>query len=378
MEVKHQRTASPPAQEQRCRGIQREVRVYDLNVARGTSCCQPKVEQAAGERDLRPIDDVDRCRRVLGGSDHDSAGLRKLLEQGAVVAVEAPQRGWKPAHTEHQDRWAARSRASRSRQRSAVSVCSCVVLESDGVANAPRASAAPCRARRRGRHSGVVCRSGYVVLSRYRGQCLCSGGANDRCKESNGRPQARLPSPDFFIVGHQKCGTTALYLMLRSHPQIFMSAVKEPRFFATDQRSRRCASRDAGRLRGVHVRSRRYLSLFAAAGDERRVGEASGQYLRSRTAASGIAALQPAARIIAILREPASFLRSFHLQMVSSRVETETDFQTAIARERDRRAGRRIPRSCHNREALLYSDHVRYVEQLRRFYAAFPRSRCWC
>ncbi len=184
-----------------------------------------------------------------------------------------------------------------------------------------------------------------------------------------GVSQARLP--DFFIVGHQKCGTTALYLMLRSHPQIFMSAVKEPRFFATDQRSRRAPRGNRPSARSPRT-IEAYLSLFSAAGDERRVGEASGQYLRSRTAASGIAALQPAARIIAILREPASFLRSFHLQMVSSRVETETDFQTAIARERDRRAGRRIPRSCHNVEALLYSDHVRYVEQLRRFYAAFP------
>ncbi len=184
-----------------------------------------------------------------------------------------------------------------------------------------------------------------------------------------GASQARIP--DFFIVGHQKCGTTALYLMLRSHPQIFMSTVKEPRFFATDHRSRR-TRRGAPPVAQRPQTLDAYLSLFAAAGDERRVGEASGQYLRSRTAASGIAALQPAARIIAILREPASFLRSFHLQMVSSRVETETDFQTAIAREGDRRAGKRIPRSCHNREPLLYSDHVRYVEQLRRFHAVFP------
>ena len=43
--------------------------------------------------------------------------------------------------------------------------------------------------------------------------------------------------PDFFIVGHHKSGTTALYEMLRSHPQIFMPAVKEPRFLASDMRA---------------------------------------------------------------------------------------------------------------------------------------------
>src|SRR5580693_6355814 len=45
--------------------------------------------------------------------------------------------------------------------------------------------------------------------------------------------------PDFFIVGHAKCGTTALYEMLRRHPQIFMpeykaGAGKEPWYFARD------------------------------------------------------------------------------------------------------------------------------------------------
>ncbi len=44
--------------------------------------------------------------------------------------------------------------------------------------------------------------------------------------------------PDFFVVGHQKSGTTALYEMLRSHPEVFMPTLKEPRFFATDLRSR--------------------------------------------------------------------------------------------------------------------------------------------
>src|ERR1700739_2766750 len=44
--------------------------------------------------------------------------------------------------------------------------------------------------------------------------------------------------PDFSIVGHEKCGTTALYLMLSRHPQIFMPKMKEPRFFSPELRSR--------------------------------------------------------------------------------------------------------------------------------------------
>lgn len=175
--------------------------------------------------------------------------------------------------------------------------------------------------------------------------------------------------PDFFIVGHQKCGTTALYMMLKGHPQIFMPDNKEPRYFATDLRSRFAPrSPKTKRLRTLDG----YLSLFSEASPEQLVGDASPQYLRSRAAPKGIADLRPDARVIAILREPASFVRSFHMQMVSSDVETQRDLRKALALEEPRREGRRIPRRCHIPNALQYSDHVRYVEQLRRFHAVFP------
>ena len=49
-----------------------------------------------------------------------------------------------------------------------------------------------------------------------------------------------------------------------------------------------------------------YLALFEDAAPEQLVGEASTGYLWSHTAAERIAAVQPRARIIAILREPVS------------------------------------------------------------------------
>ncbi len=64
--------------------------------------------------------------------------------------------------------------------------------------------------------------------------------------------------PDFFIVGHAKCGTTALYEMLRGHPQIFMPELKEPAYFATDLR-RRFQPRSAGPLPETLTD---YLALF--------------------------------------------------------------------------------------------------------------------
>jgi hypothetical protein len=176
--------------------------------------------------------------------------------------------------------------------------------------------------------------------------------------------------PDFFIVGHPKSGTTALYEMLRRHPQVFMPELKEPRFLAGDMYFR---SADATELPST---MEEYLALFAGAGEEQRVGEASPLYLASAEAATRIAELQPEARIVAVLREPASFLRSLHLQFVQSHIEDKNDLAKAIALEPTRREGKQIPRSSQLRpQVLQYSDHVRYVEQLRRYHDVFTPGR---
>jgi hypothetical protein len=178
-------------------------------------------------------------------------------------------------------------------------------------------------------------------------------------------PHSRIP--DFFIVGHGKSGTTALYQMLRQHPQIYMPDNKEPWFFADELRVR-----PPPRPEGTPQTLDEYLSLFEGARPEQRAGEATSLYLWSRTSARRIAEVQPAARVVAILREPASFLRSLHLQFNQIYVETENDLRKALALEEPRRQGRSIPRHTYWPDALLYSEHVRYVEQLRRYHAVFP------
>lgn len=177
--------------------------------------------------------------------------------------------------------------------------------------------------------------------------------------------------PDFFVVGHPKCGTTALYTMLRSHPQIFMPELKESWFFVPELRGRERPGA-AGRRPDTWEQ---YTSLFTDATADQRIGEATPSYLRSRSAAERIARAQPAARIVAVFREPASFLRSFHLQCLENHTETEKDLRRALSLEDRRRAGERIPAESSQPEALLYTDHVRYLEQLLRYHAVFPREQ---
>jgi len=204
---------------------------------------------------------------------------------------------------------------------------------------------------------------------------------------SSSAPNAGNRVPDFFIVGHAKCGTTALYEMLRRHPQIHMPA-KEPRFFAmkdirlepggADDRDApdEGDSEDSWDVPGRRPRTLAgYRALFAGARADQMIGEATPAYLRSALAPERIASVAPDARIIAILREPASFLRSFHLQSVRGYNETQTDFQKAIALVEPRREGRSVPRLSRTPWDLLYTDHVRYTEQLRRYEQAFSREQ---
>jgi len=171
--------------------------------------------------------------------------------------------------------------------------------------------------------------------------------------------------PDFFIVGHPKSGTTALYEMLRSHPQIFMPALKEPRWFATDLRERFAGSGIARAAEPAALALPRtleqYLDLFAPAAPGQLIGEASPSYLRSTLAARLIAEVRPDARIIAILREPAGFLRSLHMELVQNHVEREQDLRAALAAEQPGPDGLR-----------RYTDRIAYVEQLRRYHEVFP------
>ncbi len=176
--------------------------------------------------------------------------------------------------------------------------------------------------------------------------------------------------PDFFIVGHPKCGTTALYEMLRRHPEIYMPDCKEPWFFA-EELHEHTPPRPGGTPRTLEE----YMQWFTDAASDQRVGEASPHYLWSPTAAAHIARVNPDARIIALFREPASFLRSLHLQFLEVYYETEPSLRRATELEPERRRGRRLPRYAYWPQLLIYSEHIRYVEQLRRYHAVFPREQ---
>ena len=89
------------------------------------------------------------------------------------------------------------------------------------------------------------------------------------------RPGVRVP--DFFIIGQAKSGTTALYEMLRRHPQIHMPEAKEPWFFATDMRPR-----FQHPMAGAAPETlQEYLELFTEAGPDQIIDVTERRMLRA-------------------------------------------------------------------------------------------------
>ena len=156
--------------------------------------------------------------------------------------------------------------------------------------------------------------------------------------------------------------------MLRRHPQIFMPELKEPRFFARELHRARPAPAATPRRSTLEE----YLALFARrrAGPARRRGLALLPVLAARPRRAS-PSVQPDARIIAILREPASFLRSLHLQLLRDHVETETRLRAGRSRSSASAARERDDPAAATGRGSVYSDHVRYVEQLRRYHEVF-------
>ena len=174
---------------------------------------------------------------------------------------------------------------------------------------------------------------------------------------------AVMRKPDFFIVGAPKCGTTAIYAYLKGHPEIFLPNCKEPHFFGADiPHPRRLTPEE-------------YISLFAEARDEKRLGEASISYLFSQVAATEIREFNPSSRIIIMLRNPVEMLYSWHSQLLFLGIENVSDFERALNLEEKRKQGLCRPDPDVAPQAYYYREVVRYTPQVRRYLDTFGRER---
>jgi Sulfotransferase domain len=170
-------------------------------------------------------------------------------------------------------------------------------------------------------------------------------------------------TPNFFIIGAPKCGTTAMCEYLHTHPNIFMSDSKEPFFVAIHSApSHRATMAD-------------YLSRFANANSQQViVGEHSTPYIQSAQALEKIRLLSPDARLLVMLRRPTDLVYAYHAQMRKQGIEVEWDFEKAWNLQPMRAMGKSIPRGI-NPHLLDYKWIGSVGSQVDSLLQIFPRSQ---
>jgi len=144
--------------------------------------------------------------------------------------------------------------------------------------------------------------------------------------------------PNFFIVGAAKCGTTSLANYLSQHPDIYIPALKEPKFFSVaDNRFPHNGPGDiVPDAKVIKVQSD-YESLFIPGQNCTAKGEASVDYLYFEGVPERIKRYNPHAKIIIMLRNPAKRAFSNYIHMVRDERET-LSFEDALENEEKRKA----------------------------------------
>lgn len=207
-----------------------------------------------------------------------------------------------------------------------------------------------------------------------------------------GSPGATLPrrhqAPrcNFFLVGAPKAGTTSIDRLLRGHPDVYLSPIKEPCHFCPDVAEQLApsfrkkqhvdiaaylASRPLRELGLAWVSSADdYARLFEDASGQRIVGECSTFYLSSAEAPARIHAYNPDARIVAILRRPIDRIRS-HYEM--DRVHGVTGRSLSSLVEEELALGD----GAHWGNSAYYVGASRYARQLQAYRRHFaPEQIC--
>ncbi len=182
-----------------------------------------------------------------------------------------------------------------------------------------------------------------------------------------------MNAPNFFILGAAKSGTTSLAYYLGQHPDVLISTPKEPWFFEAEHE---------------HGPAYYWERYFARWDGQPAAGDARPANLFLPYVPARIHALAPAARLIAILREPGERAHS-HWWSKRSRLHEALPFEPALEEnlrlleagprfagvDGERLWRSRLRRSENTVDHRIYLDAGYYAEQLQRYLDLFPREQ---
>ena len=171
--------------------------------------------------------------------------------------------------------------------------------------------------------------------------------------------------PNFLIIGAAKGGTTSLYYYLSQHPQIYMSPLKEPRFFALEGEKLNFQNPDRSINHTSITSFSDYCQLFEGVNNEIAIGEASPLYLYSSKAIDRIAHYIPEAKLIAVLRNPVDRAYSCYKHLIAYE---SCSFADALDRE-EQRINQNWAHLWHYRQGGYY------YRQLKGYFEKFDKEQ---
>jgi hypothetical protein len=186
--------------------------------------------------------------------------------------------------------------------------------------------------------------------------------------EALGLATSRLrATPDFLVVGAQRCGTTSLFRALLSHPHVLRANFRKAvNYFDVN------ADKGLAWYRSHFPLERTARRRAAPRQDHALVFEASGYYMFHPHAPRRIAAELPGVKIVAMVRDPVERAFSAYKHELARGFETES-FERALELE-DERVEPELERMLA--DPGYYSDVYRhqayrrrghYAEQLQRY-----------
>ncbi len=173
---------------------------------------------------------------------------------------------------------------------------------------------------------------------------------------------------NFILIGAVKSGTTSVYNYLKDHPQVYMSPIKEPKFFQWDGETRRFSTQLDDKIYHDAIKTfDEYKRLFSEVKDEIAIGEASVSYLYNKEAPERIYRRFPQVKLIAILRHPAdrAFSHYLHTKWLG---HEPLSFPEALKQENQRINSNWGP-SWH------YKQQGFYYQQIKRYKSLFDISQ---
>lgn len=174
--------------------------------------------------------------------------------------------------------------------------------------------------------------------------------------------------PNFLVVGAARSGTTGLVEGLRSHPRVFVTDPKEPHYFALHKRGAHfTAPGDEHTINTVSVTDRdAYLDLYPQEHDYLALGDASVSTMYyHQDALPEVVDMNPAMRVVVLLREPVARAYSSHQYMRARGLEPVEDFLAAVELEEQRKSD-----GWHH--LWHYTSMSRYADSVRALQAALP------